>query len=497
MRVCIYTLSISAVLFVTHCSPISNCTHHRQFATAMDYVSTRSCPSRHVVLVAFPFGTHAAPLFALACAIAGAAPAVSLSLISTQRSLESLPPAPVSLSLVPIDDGLPEAADPPASEQERISLFLSALPKTLRAAMDAAVEKARGAVATCVVSDAFMWMAGDEAAEVGAPWIALWTGGPASLFAHLRTDLLRDTVGVGDQVIARHDELLSFVPALSAHRIRDLPEGIVSGEIDSLFSRLLHRIGENIHKAAAVLFNTVRGFDPVIDAEMELCFPNPLHLGPLHLLAPPPASCPAPDAHGCLPWLDGHATASVAYVSFGSVVTPSLEELANLAQGLEASGAAFLWSLRERARELLPRGFLDRTRERGLVVGWAPQQDVLRHPAVGVFVTHCGWNSVLEAAVAGVPMVCRPFFGDQRLNGRTVAAVWGIGVGFEEGSMTEEGAVRVLETVLKSEEGKTMRAKAGELKASAAKAMQPDGSSMLNFNTLLGFAINSLTKPHK
>ncbi|KAG6488150.1 hypothetical protein ZIOFF_056909 [Zingiber officinale] len=168
-----------------------------------------------------------------------------------------------------------------------------------------------------------------------------------------------------------------------------------------------------------------------------------------------------------------------------------------MAQGLEASGAAFLWSLRERARELLPRGFLDQTRERGLVVGWAPQQDVLRHPAVGVFVTHCGWNSVLEAAVAGVPMVCRPFFGDQRLNGRTVAAVWGIGVGFEEGSMTEEGAVRVLETVLKTEEGKTMRAKAGELKASAAKAMQPDGSSMLNFNTLLGFAINSLTKPHK
>ncbi|XP_074572177.1 anthocyanidin 3-O-glucosyltransferase 7-like [Curcuma longa] len=463
----------------------------------MDYVSPPSCPSPHVVLLAYPFSSHPAVLFTLARAIADAAPHVSLSLISTQRSLASLHPAPASLSLVPITDGLPEGEDPPEDELERISLFLSALPHSLPAAMDAAVQKAGGAVATCVVSDAFMWMAGDEAAAVGAPWIALWNGGPAALFAHLWTDLLRDTIGVGDQVIARHDELLSFIPALSAHRIRDLPEGIVSGAIDSLFLRHLHRMGQNIHKAAAVLFNTVRGFDPVIDAEMEPCFPNPLHLGPLHLLAPPPASCPAPDAHGCLPWLDGRATASVAYVSFGTSITPSPEELAKLAQGLEASGAAFLWSLRERERELLPRGFLDRTRERGLVVGWAPQQDVLRHPAVGVFVTHCGWNSVLEAAVAGVPMVCRPFLGDQRLNARTVAAVWGIGVGFEEGSMTEEGTVRVLETVLKSEEGKTMRAKAGELKALAAKAMQPDGISMLTFKTFLGIALDSLTIPHK
>lgn len=171
----------------------------RQFATAMGSVSTNSCPSPHVVLVAFPFGTHAAPLLALACAIADAAPAVSLSLISTQRSLASLPPTPANLSLTPIDDGLQEEADHPASDQERISLFLSALPKSLRAAMDAAVEKAGGAVATCVVSDAFMWMAGEEAAAVGVPWIALWTGGPSALFAHLRTDLLRDTIGVGDQ----------------------------------------------------------------------------------------------------------------------------------------------------------------------------------------------------------------------------------------------------------------------------------------------------------
>ncbi|OMO66963.1 UDP-glucuronosyl/UDP-glucosyltransferase [Corchorus olitorius] len=52
---------------------------------------------------------------------------------------------------------------------------------------------------------------------------------------------------------------------------------------------------------------------------------------------------------------------------------------------------------------LLPEGFLERTKDRGLVVkSWAPQVAVLNHDSVGGFVTHCGWNSVLEAVTAGV-----------------------------------------------------------------------------------------------
>ncbi|CAL9059499.1 unnamed protein product [Musa banksii] len=450
----------------------------------------RSPAQPHVAFVAFPFGTHAAPLFALARAIAAAAPGAALSFLSTARSLASLPQARGlgNIRLVPIADGTPEssAEPPPASEQAKIGMFLAAMPGSLRAGMDDAVAGAGGAAVSCVVSDAFLWMAGEVAEAAGAPWVPLYTGGPASLSAHFHTDLLRDTIGVGERgKVPLSSSMLHFIPGLSAHRVCDLPEGIVFGPLDSPFSCLLHRMGQSVAKAAAVLVNTFEGLDRTIDAEFSASFSKYLHIGPLHLLVPPAG--PTPDTHHCLPWLDRHAPATVAYVSFGSVMTPQPAELAALAEGLEASGAAFLWSLKDHARELLPPGFLDRTKERGLVVSWAPQLDVLRHAAVGAFVTHCGWNSVLEAMTAGVPMVCHPFFGDQRMNARSVSLVWKIGVEFEGGAITKEGVSRALGTVLKGEEGKRMKAMACELKAMTTRAVQPQGSSSVNLKRLMQF----------
>ncbi|RWW33039.1 hypothetical protein GW17_00002263, partial [Ensete ventricosum] len=286
--------------------------------------------------------------------------------------------------------------------------------------------------------------------------------------------------------IARSEEQLHFIPGLSAHRVCDLPEGIVFGPLDSPFSCLLHRMGQSVAKAAAVLVNTFEGLDPTIDAVFSASFSEYLHIGPLHLLVPPAGL--TPDTHHCLPWLDRHAPATVAYVSFGSVMTPQPAELAALAEGLEASGAAFLWSLKDHARELLPPGFLDRTKERGLAVSWAPQLDVLRHAAVGAFVTHCGWNSVLEAMTAGVPMVCRPFFGDQRMNARSVSLAWKIGVEFEGGAITKEGVTRALDTVLKGEEGKRLRVTACELQAMTTRAVKEDADSVRGVGLVLDAA---------
>jgi len=146
-------------------------------------------------------------------------------------------------------------------------------------------------------------------------------------------------------------------------------------------------------------------------------------------------------------------------VSFGTVASPRPDELRELAAGLEASGAPFLWSLREDSWPLLPPGFLDRATSTGsgLVVPWAPQVPVLRHPSVGAFVTHAGWASVLEGVSSRVPMVCRPFFGDQRMNARSVAHVWGFGAAFEAG-MTRAGVAAAVEELLRGEEGARMRA---------------------------------------
>lgn len=62
-----------------------------------------------------------------------------------------------------------------------------------------AAEVVAGCSVSCVISDAFLWMGGDVVREIGLKWVPVWTGGPLALSAHLHTDLIRETIGVGDE----------------------------------------------------------------------------------------------------------------------------------------------------------------------------------------------------------------------------------------------------------------------------------------------------------
>lgn len=123
-------------------------------------------------------------------------------------------------------------------------------------------------------------------------------------------------------------------------------------------------------------------------------------------------------------WLDRFEDQKVVYVCFGSQAVLTNKQMEMLALGLEKSGVQFLWSYKEPTKGhikgeygMIPSGFQDRVGGRGLIVkGWAPQVTILSHPAVGAFLTHCGWNSVLESIAAGVPMLTWPMGADQFAN---------------------------------------------------------------------------------
>ncbi|KAL5699847.1 hypothetical protein ACHQM5_030688 [Ranunculus cassubicifolius] len=438
---------------------------------------------RHVAILAFPFGTHAAPLFSLIRRLAAAAPDVTFSFFGTSTSNASTfgpkthpKQKEDNIKTYNVDDGVPEGYMFTGKRQEDIELFVAATPGNFKAKMDEVVSQTKLSI-TCLVTDAFLSFAEDMANEMNVQWVPLWTAGASAVLAHLYTDLLRNTITGGDAEVAR------IIPGLApAIRIKDLPLEVLHENKEFVLGRLLDKMAQTLPRATVIAINSFQELDPdVISVLQSKFFQQCLTLGPFNLIASPSQE----DPHGCISWLSKHKPTSVAYVSFGTVTTPPPSELAALAQALEESRVAFLWSLKDNQKIHLPDGFLDRTSDRGMVAPWVPQSKVLEHESTGVFVTHCGWNSVMESMTGGVPMICRPFFGDQNLNGRLVSAVWEIGVEAKNRVLSKEGVMKALELILHSEQGKQMRRNVVKLKQLAEQAVGREGSSTNNFSTLL------------
>lgn len=165
-------------------------------------------------------------------------------------------------------------------------------------------------------------------------------------------------------------------------------------------------------------------------------------------------------------WLEEKEEGSVVFVSLGTENYFSEEEMEEMAKGLELSGVDFIWVVRFHG-ERKPmdfQGFLERTKGRGLVVNWAPQVKVLSHENIGAFLSHCGWNSILESMYYGVPVLAMPIHLDQPYNGNVAVKV---GVGMEvkryDQKLKREDVANVVRRIIVEEEGKKVREKAKEL----------------------------------
>ncbi|XP_052195323.1 UDP-glycosyltransferase 83A1-like [Diospyros lotus] len=220
-------------------------------------------------------------------------------------------------------------------------------------------------------------------------------------------------------------------------------------------------------------------------------FTNLLPIGPLlarHRLGKP-AGCFWPEDSTCLEWLDQQPTHSVIYVAYGSFTVFDKIQFQELALGLELTGRPFLWVVRpdltHESNDAYPMGFRERVATHGRLVGWAPQQEVLSHPSVACFLSHCGWNSTMEGLSNGIPFLCWPYFADQFLNESYICDTWKIGLRFNR---DESGIVRKGEIKDKVEHllnDKTFRERALDLKEVAAESVNEGGCSHNNFNKLI------------
>ncbi|CAM0955402.1 unnamed protein product [Alopecurus aequalis] len=471
----------------------------------------------HVVLVPLPAQGHVTPMMKLAKILHRKG--FHVTFVNTEynhrRLVRSRGPAAVAglsdFRFATIPDGLPPSdAD---ATQDPVSLCYSTM-TTCLPHMTKLLEDLNSTAGvppvTFVLGDNVMSFCVDAAAEVGVPCVLFWTASACGYMGYRNFRFLMDE-GISplkDDEQLRNgylDTPVRHAPGMSKHmRLRDFPSFICTTDRSGfLLNFLMHEV-EQSDRAAAVILNTLDELEqPALDAMRAILPPKIYTIGPLNLLADqmlPDGGGPLAEMRpslwredrSCLEWLHGREPGSVVYVNYGSITTMSNQELVEFAWGLANCGYDFLWIVRndllvkgDTAAAVLPPEFLEATKGRCLLTSWCEQEAVLRHEAVGVFLTHCGWNSTMEGLSAGVPMLCWPFFAEQQTNSRYSCVEWGVAMEVGNDVRREVVEARIRE-VMGGERGKEMKRKAMEWSEIGVRAtMRPGGRSLANLENIL------------
>ncbi|XP_003634093.1 UDP-glycosyltransferase 88A1 [Vitis vinifera] len=351
-----------------------------------------------------------------------------------------------------------------------------------------------------LIVDSFCTTALSVAAQLNIPCYYFFTSGACCLASYLYLPFIHQQTTKSFKDLNTH----LHIPGLPPVPASDMAKPILDRE-DKAYEFFLNMF-IHLPRSAGIIVNTFEALEPravktILDGLCVLDGPT----SPIFCIGPLIATDDRSGGGGgggggipeCLTWLESQPKRSVLFLCFGSLGLFSEEQLKEIAVGLERSGQRFLWVVRSPPSKdpsrrflappdpdlnsLLPDGFLDRTKERGLVVkSWAPQVAVLNHASVGGFVTHCGWNSVLEAVCAGVPMVAWPLYAEQRFNRVVMVEELKLALPMEE---SEEGFITATEVekrgreLMESEEGNTLRLRIMAMKKAAETAMSDGGSS--------------------
>ena len=246
-----------------------------------------------------------------------------------------------------------------------------------------------------------------------------------------------------------------------------------------------------VPQAQYLLFTSVYEFEPQVFDSLRATYNFPVYpIGPaIPYLELRDGSC---KTRSCLQWLDSQQAGSVLYISLGSFLSVSNHQMDEIVAGLQISGIRYLWVARGEASRLK-----DRCGDMGLVVPWCDQLKVLCHPSTGGFWTHCGWNSILEAVFAGVPMLTFPLFLDQDTNSRQIMEDWKNGWRVNstvkaEKLVTKEDIAQLVRRFMdvESNEVKEIRRRAKELQDKCLVAISEGGSSAANLDAF----INSISR---
>ncbi|PKI43416.1 hypothetical protein CRG98_036173 [Punica granatum] len=482
----------------------------------------------HVLILPFPAQGHIKPTLCLAQLISSAG--LRVTFLNTHHNhdhlsgdLRALASQFPDLHFAAIADGLPP--DHPRTV-DRFPELVQSIKTTMKANLrEFLLLRKVELPVTCVIADGHMSIGIEVAEELGIHAMSSLAYGAFSLWTYFCLPKLIDEGKIPFAESDRDlDEKIGLPGMEELLRWRDLPSFCrKKDQLEHPYSMFNFFLEESkaVARASSIILNTFDDLEaPILNAQIYPKF-SIYTVGPIHDLVKSqvvsdslqPSESPAPlsgslwmQDRSCMTWLDSQLLRSVVYITFGSLVKLSVHQLWEFWHGLVKCAIPFLWVIRpdsiiredgddeasllhlkEARRRVNMEIFLSiaaaGTEDKSCMIEWAPQEEVLAHPAVGGFVTHGGWNSVLEAITAGVPMLCWPQFADHHVNSRLVSEVWGIGLEME--GKLDRSTVETMVRALMEEKREELSRSTDRISRLAHDSVGPSGSSTNNLKRLV------------
>ncbi|KAH6834868.1 hypothetical protein C2S53_003868 [Perilla frutescens var. hirtella] len=425
----------------------------------------------HVLVVPFPAQGHINPVLAFAKRLASEGINVTF-IITTKLSKFAKISDCSSITIDYISDGSEEEV----KEPETIEAYRNRIKAVFSANLAEFIQRSP---AKLVIYDSTMSWVLDLAHDrglLGAPFFIM-SSAVVSIFYHLKQGSLK---------FPYEDSPVSL-PALPTLQINDLPSlsHPFMRSSQTAFKMLVAQF-LNLERADWIFINTFDMLEKEVVEWMASRWPIKT-VGPTFLLQQKHDKFSNHTINlfeakhdSYKEWLDSREIGSVVYVSFGSIASLDKEQMEELALGLIKSNCYFLWVVRSSEMDKLPENF---NSEKGLIVEWCNQPEVLAHPALACFLTHCGWNSILEALSYGVPLIAMQQWVDQNTNAKFIQDVWSVGVGTgvgENGIIGREEIAMCIEQVVGGERSIELKRNACKFKKLANEAVEYGGTSANN-----------------
>ncbi|XVE78445.1 hypothetical protein DITRI_Ditri13aG0145700 [Diplodiscus trichospermus] len=355
-----------------------------------------------------------------------------------------------------------------------------------------------------LVLDTFTTPMIDVANELGFPYYLFYTSGAACLSYMFHLNRRHDRGGMEFQA--------SDAESVTPGYVNPVPSNILDLSMFDRDGYLLNFVRRSMETKAIIINSFAELESHAVNSLLQLGKNIPIYtVGPLLELHGLSSSlCDEAQRDEIMTWLDDQPPSSVLFLCFGSFVPVSEAQTIEIAKGLEQCGHRFLWSTRIKGdasgkpnncsnmKEILPEGFLEQTKGRGLVCGWAPQIEILAHKSIGGFVSHCGWNSILESLWYGVPILTWPMYGEQQLNAFQMVRDLGLAVELRidyklsEGDLVMGNEIEKAIKYLMEGDSSEVRVKVKKMSQLSKQAVRDsNGSSFIAFARLIKFIIDN------